>query len=128
MRLTSRGDYAVRTLIELAKIEGTVLSLHAAASNQHIPFYYLQNLIGLLKKAGLVSSQRGKGGGYFLAKPADKITLYEIFAAVQEPVNSILQDYKKGDTVEANNLYGVFSTIDRVADNILNEVTLKDLI
>lgn len=128
MRLTSRGDYAVRTLIELAKNEGGVLSLHAAATNQKIPFYYLQTLIGSLKKAGLVDSVRGKGGGYFLTRPASEISMYEVFAAVQEPINSILQDYKKGDTPEALKLYEVFSTIDKVSDNILNEVKLKDLL
>lgn len=128
MRLTSRGDYAVRLLVELAKNQGSVMSLMEASKKQEIPFYYMQILVSELKKAELVKSVRGRGGGYALAKSPEEISLYEVFAAVQEPINSILEGLKKGETNEAKNLYGVFSTIDNVANNILNEVKLKDLL
>jgi len=66
--------------------ERAVVSLAEISARQHISLAYLEQLFGKLRRAGLLESIRGPGGGYRLAHPASKITLNEVMAAVDEPV------------------------------------------
>lgn len=95
MRLSTRGRYAVMAMVELAArarcdddlAEGPV-SLAEIAAAQHLSVAYLEQLFGGLRRAGLVGSARGPGGGYRLARPAEEITVAEVVQAVDEPISA----------------------------------------
>lgn len=92
MRVTAKVDYAVRA--------ATMLATHAAgaagplkgdriATAQAIPVKYLENILSELRQSGIVRSQRGADGGYWLARPADQITIADIIRAVEGPLAHI---------------------------------------
>lgn len=80
MRITTKTRYATRALLELALLEGEgTLSLQQIASRQEIPPKYLESLFNALRNAGLVASIRGPQGGYRLARPAEQISLRDVY-------------------------------------------------
>ncbi len=89
MRVSTRGDYASRALLSLAlRDDGSPTSVRDLAERTGLPQPYLEQILLSLKGAGLVRSKRGVGGGYVLARPAHAITLAEIVAAVDGPINA----------------------------------------
>lgn len=90
MKLSTKGRYAVIALVDLARHgdEGQT-SLSEIARRQDISLSYLEQLFVRLRRAGLVASVRGPGGGYRLARPADQIPLVEILDAVDETVSAL---------------------------------------
>lgn len=90
MRLGTRGRYAVTAMVDLA-LHGTdgMVSLPAISDRQKISLPYLEQLFYSLRRAGLVSSARGPGGGYRLSRPAQKIVISEILAAVDESLSAM---------------------------------------
>ncbi|MEU1485362.1 Rrf2 family transcriptional regulator [Streptomyces sp. NPDC005752] len=82
MHISAKADYATRALLELASDPGRPLSCEAIASSQEIPFRFLKSVVGELRRAGLVRSQRGCEGGYWLGRPAGEITLLDVVRAV----------------------------------------------
>src|SRR4051794_19331426 len=77
MRISAKADYAVRAAAELAGAKDGPTKGDAIARAQDIPLRFLENILGDLRQAGLVRSQRGAEGGYWLARPASEITLAE---------------------------------------------------
>ena len=81
MRLTKRGEYALRTLIRLGvahRLGKEVLSVSQLAQAEHVPFKFLEQILGELRQAGYVKSRRGKSGGCLLAKPMEEIKMGEL--------------------------------------------------
>ncbi len=90
MRISTKGRYAVRALIELAtqEIDKPVM-LSQIAHNQEIPQRYLIQIFSSLRKSGLVNSIRGAKGGFQLGKRASEITLEDIIAASEGPIELV---------------------------------------
>lgn len=90
MKISTKGRYGLRALIDLARYsEIEPVSISSIATRQGISERYLEQLMSLLKKAGLVKSIRGAGGGYVLAKDASEISVGDILRALEgnlEPV------------------------------------------
>lgn len=87
MQITRRADYAIRTVLDVARVEpGSVALTSEVAKHQGIPAPFLAKIVLALTRAGLLRSFRGCGGGIALAKPADQITLLEIVEAVDGPI------------------------------------------
>lgn len=90
MKITTKGRYGLRALIDLAQYsEIEPVSINSIAARQGISERYLEQLMTLLKKAGLIKSIRGAGGGYVLAKAVDKISVGDVLRALEgnlEPV------------------------------------------
>lgn len=85
MKLGSKGRYAVMAMVDLAYYGGErPVSLAEIAVRQEISLSYLEQLFARLRRRGLVSSVRGPGGGYLLARTADTITICEVVDAVEE--------------------------------------------
>lgn len=85
MELNTRGRYAVMAMVDLAKYGASdSLPLSAIAKRQHLPMTYLEQLFGQLRRAGLVESIRGRGGGYRLARTAAQISISDVLVAVDE--------------------------------------------
>ena len=87
MKLSSRGDYATRALLELSTAEGpTALSVHALAARTGIPEKYLEQIMLRLRGAQVVRSRRGVHGGYELAKDPDELTVGEVVRLMDGPL------------------------------------------
>ncbi len=87
MRVTAKSDYAVRAAVELAHAEqSSPRKMDDIAKAQDIPISFLENILTQLKSAGVVRSQRGPDGGYWLARPAAETTLAQIIRAVDGPL------------------------------------------
>lgn len=90
MKLSTKGRYAMVALTDLASApEGTVMSLSEISMRQKISLTYLEQLFVRLRRAGLVDSLRGPGGGYRLARPAAEIRVSDILEAVDETVSAM---------------------------------------
>ena len=89
VKVSAKSDYAVRALLELAQAGDGPVKGEQLAQSQDIPLKFLENILGDLRHAGLVRSQRGAEGGYWLARPADEITLAEIIRAVEGPLANV---------------------------------------
>lgn len=88
MKLSTKGRYGLRAMIDLARYsEEEPVSISSIASRQDISERYLEQLVGLLKKAGLVQSIRGATGGYVLAKGAKEISVGDVLRALEEVSN-----------------------------------------
>jgi Rrf2 family iron-sulfur cluster assembly transcriptional regulator len=95
MRLSTRGRYAVMAMVEMAAREaagqgcaqgGRPVSLAEIAAAQRLSVAYLEQLFARLRRAGLVASARGPGGGYRLARPPESIPVAEVVEAADEPI------------------------------------------
>jgi Rrf2 family iron-sulfur cluster assembly transcriptional regulator len=90
VKLSTKGRYAMVALADMAlQPEGALVSLGDIARRQSISLPYLEQLFVRLRRAGLVSSVRGPGGGYRLARPASEIRVVEVLAAVDETVDAM---------------------------------------
>jgi Rrf2 family protein len=90
VRISAKVDYAVRAAVQLAAAEGTgPIKGDEIAGAQDIPINFLENILGLLRNAGLVQSRRGADGGYWLARPADQITIADIVRAIDGPLAAV---------------------------------------
>jgi Rrf2 family iron-sulfur cluster assembly transcriptional regulator len=89
MRLTTKGRFAVTAMLDLALREANgPVTLSGISERQSISLSYLEQLFGKLRRAELVDSVRGPGGGYTLARSTDDISVANIIAAVDEPVDA----------------------------------------
>jgi Rrf2 family protein len=89
VRVSAKADYAVRAAVELAVGGEGPVKGERLAQAQDIPLKFLENILGELKHAGLVRSQRGTEGGYWLARPAGEITIADVIRAVEGPLASV---------------------------------------
>ncbi|KPQ06145.1 MAG: iron-sulfur cluster assembly transcriptional regulator IscR [Rhodobacteraceae bacterium HLUCCA12] len=93
MKLSTKGRYAMVAMVDLALIlrqqDGRHVSLSEIARRQDVSLAYLEQLFVKLRRAGLVESVRGPGGGYRLARPAEDIRIAEVLEAVEESVSAM---------------------------------------
>jgi Rrf2 family protein len=87
MHVTAKADYAVRAVVELAgSRQDAPRKVDDVAHAQHIPVSFLENILTQLRSSGIVRSQRGPEGGYWLARPADEVNLAQVIRAVEGPL------------------------------------------
>jgi Rrf2 family protein len=130
MQISARSDYAIRALAELAAAgEGPVKSERLVQAQQ-IPARFLENILSELRHANLLLSQRGAEGGYWLARPANEITLADIIRAVDGPLANV-----RGQRPETVNYEGSAARLSEVwiavrasLRAVLENVTLADLV
>ena len=130
MRLTTRGRYAVTALLDLAlqPAEQTI-TLAEIAARQSISVAYLEQLFAKLKRQSLVASVRGANGGYYLARPADEITVLEIIEAVNETVDATRCDHQGNCQDGAMCLtHDLWQDLSRYISDYLAKITLSDLL
>jgi Rrf2 family protein len=89
MRLSTKGEYGLLALVDVAMhTDEGVVQVHQIAERQGIPKQYLDQLMAMLKKAGFVTSSRGRQGGYSLARRPDTVTLLDVITALEGPVHN----------------------------------------
>jgi Rrf2 family transcriptional regulator, iron-sulfur cluster assembly transcription factor len=132
MKMSTKGRYAVMAMIDIGS-HGTdrSVSLGEIADRQDISQEYLEQLFGKLRRADLVTSARGPGGGYKLSRPAADIQLSEIILAVDEPLRVTRCE---GDAVdgcvkgEQCNAHDLWASLGRQMMFFLESVSLEDVI
>lgn len=130
MRITAKVDYAVRAVAEMAAAPGGPIKGETLADRQQIPSKFLENILADLRRAGLVRSQRGAEGGYWLARPAADVTVADVIRAVEGPLADV--HGIPPETVEyggaAEHLQAVWIATRAALRSVLEEVTLADVV
>ncbi|MGH2450250.1 MAG: RrF2 family transcriptional regulator [Candidatus Limnocylindria bacterium] len=129
MRISAKVDYALRAALELASAGEGPIKGERIAQAQGIPLKFLENILLELRHHGLVSSQRGAEGGYWLARPAGEITLAEIIRAVEGPLANIRGERPEAVRYEgaAERLQEVWIAVRANLRAVLESVTLADV-
>jgi Rrf2 family protein len=112
VRLNARVDYALRAVVELASVGGTShgpVTAERLATGQDIPPKFLESILLQLRRAGIVHSQRGPDGGYWLAKPAEDISLAEVIRVIDGPLANV-----RGQRPEALGYQGTAAALQEV--------------
>jgi Rrf2 family protein len=129
MRVSAKADYAVRAAVELAAADEGPLKGERISQAQEIPLKFLENILAELKHAGLVRSQRGAEGGYWLAREANEITIADVIRAVEGPLASV-----RGESPESVSFVGSAEPLGRLwvavranLREVLESVTLADV-
>jgi Rrf2 family protein len=129
MRLSARADYALRAAIELSAASGHVTA-DQLARTQAIPGKFLEAILTQLRRAGLVRSQRGPDGGFWLARPAGEISLADIIRAIDGPLVGVRGERPEnlGYIGAAAPLQTVWIALRANERAILEEVTLEHIV
>src|SRR5437763_8290330 len=130
MHVTAKADYAVRAVIELAGSRmDAPRKVDEVAKAQGIPVSFLENILTQLRSSGLVRSQRGPEGGYWLARPAGEINLAQVIRAVEGPLVGVRG--QRPEEVEytgsAASLQQVWIAVRTNLRNVLEHVTVADV-
>ncbi len=133
MQVSARADYAMRAVAELARAaleeEGPVKG-ERLSEEQDIPRKFMENILLDLKHSGIVRTQRGAAGGYWLAHPPAEVSLADIFRAVEGPLANVRGEFP--ETVEykgaAKPLREVWIAVRANLRAVLETVTLADLV
>jgi len=130
MKLSTRGRYGVRAMLELAMHKGGgPLPLQVMASRQGISAKYLEQLLIPLKASGLVTSVRGAKGGYLLAMPPEKISLYDIVRTLEGPLAVVecVQDPQICDRVGGCTVHLVWGEMSQLLVDFLSQRSLSQM-
>jgi len=129
MRVSAKADYAVRAAAELAAAEEGPVKGEKLAEAQDIPLQFLEHILLELKHSGIVRARRGAKGGYWLAKPADEVTIADIVRAVEGPIAHVQSTPPEAIEYRGNSehLQEVWIAVRASIRNVLENVTLADL-
>jgi Rrf2 family protein len=130
MHVTAKADYAVRAVVELAgSSQQAPRKVDDVAQAQSIPVSFLENILTQLRSSGVVRSQRGPEGGYWLAQPADQVTLADVIRAVEGPLVGVRgqrpEEIEYGGSAEQ--LQQVWIALRANLRKVLEHVTVADV-
>jgi Rrf2 family cysteine metabolism transcriptional repressor len=131
MKITFKGDYALKAILDLSINDKLPQSTEEIARRQDIPVKFLEQILLSLKKGGFIRSQRGKKGGYLLAKAPARITLGDVVRFVEGPVEPIacVECGSKNtcDFSDRCSIRDVFDDIGKVITKKVDSVTFEEL-
>ena len=136
MKLSVRGEYALRALMVLARDfqeDDAVVRIQEISDKQNIPKRFLEQILNDLKSAGLVESKRGVAGGYRLRRSPEKITLAEIVRHIEgplAPVSCVCEKFYEKCSCPDESRCAIRSVMKEVRDNIvkvMEQTSLGDL-
>jgi Rrf2 family protein len=130
MHVTAKADYAVRAIVELAgSSQESPRKVDDLAKAQSIPVSFLENILTQLRSSGIVRSQRGPEGGYWLARPADELNLANVIRAVEGPLVGVRG--QRPEEIEyvgsAESLQQVWIALRANLRKVLEHVTVADV-
>lgn len=131
MRISTRGEYGLRALFDLAQHYGKgPIQSEDIAMRQGIPPNYLNQMLILMRRAGLIESMRGPQGGHVLSRPPDQISLLEAMVVLEGPV--LYQDIPREDLIptqpdDACIIREVWQQLRLALESVLADITLEDL-
>jgi Rrf2 family protein len=149
MRISYKGDYALKALLELALRYGTLrqaqgaiprrardgrtdaVSISEIASGGDMPENFLEQILLNLKRGGFVRSKRGVNGGFYLAKHPGEITVGSVIRFIEgpvEPIDCVQEDYKGCRDIKSCMLRGVWKDVSHAISTVIDTVTFEDLV
>jgi len=131
VKLSTRTRYGLRAIIELAENHGKgPLQIKTIAREQDISAKYLEQLMAILKSAGLVRSIRGSKGGYVLAKDPNQIKLNDVFNCLEGPVTTVecVENQNYCARVADCSARQVWVQVQNAIKDVLQSITLQDLV
>jgi len=132
MKISTRTEYGIRVLLTLARAdEDRCLSLTEIAKREKLPHAYLEQLVGDLRRAGLVSATRGQTGGYRLARPAAEIAMTDAVRALDGPLLEMpcagAADLEHCDRPQPCSVHDVFQRVYEALHQSLGATNLADM-
>ena len=133
MKLSTRGRYGLRAILDIALNENTgPVTIHNIAQRQEISERYLEQLLTMLRKNGLIKSIRGFQGGYVLNKEAREITVGDVIRALEGPIAPVecVDDSQQGtcSRIEWCVTRKVWEDLKKTINEVLDSYTLEDLV
>jgi Rrf2 family protein len=130
MRVSAKADYAVRAAAELAAAEEGPVKGERLAEAQDIPLQFLEHILLELKHQGIVRARRGAKGGYWLARPAEEVSVADVVRAVEGPIAHVQSTPPEAIEYRGNaeHLKEVWIAVRASIRSVLEEVTLADLV
>ena len=127
MKISKKAEYGLTAMVHLAKNKiNKAVSIRQISNIEGVPFEFLSKIFNDLEKAKLVKSKRGANGGYYLARPANKITAGDVVLILEE---NIAVSHCKGCQMAGKcTSKDVWGEVQQSLDTTLNAVTLADLI
>jgi Rrf2 family iron-sulfur cluster assembly transcriptional regulator len=132
MKITTRGRYALRATLALAQLgkTGAPVSINILSEQEHISPIFLEQIFFKLRKAGIVASARGPGGGFYFDKPLDKITLKAIMEAAGEEMGTTPCE-KHAESCERQGTclsHGVWANVNSLVNDFFMNITLDSIL
>ena len=131
MKISTKGRYALRLMLDLAVYDtGDPVSLKDVAKRQEISEKYLEQIISLLRKAGLVRSIRGAQGGYRLTRQPKEYTVGDILRQTEGSLApaACIEDEKSCDRIESCVTIRIYEKINRAVNSVVDGITLEDMV
>jgi len=131
MRVTFKGDYALKAVLDLAlHYGGEIVTIHDIAKRIDAPVKFLEQVLLDLKKGGFVESRRGKVGGYLLSRDPGKITVGEVIRFIDgptEPISCVKAGYANCADIRKCVFKKIWHQVDQATSEIIDHVTFEDL-
>jgi Rrf2 family protein len=130
MRVSAKADYAVRAVAELAASPDGPVKGERLADSQDIPLQFLEHILLDLKHSGIVRARRGAKGGYWLAKPAEEVSIADVIRAVEGPIAHVQSAPPESITYSgsARELQNVWIAVRASLREVLESTSLANLV
>jgi Rrf2 family protein len=132
VKISAKVDYALQAVVEIAASteKETLISAEEISQRRDIPEKFLEGILTLLRKSGVVNSYRGPSGGYELAKAAEKISVAEIIRAMDGPLAAVRgyapEEIEYSDTVK--HVFDVWIATRVALRNVLENISIADIL
>jgi Rrf2 family protein len=129
VEISCKSEYAILALLEMATYyeSGEPMQIRQIAAQQKIPDRYLEQLLATLRRGGILKSQRGSKGGYFLAREPRKINLLEILECLEGLDVRTGEDNDNSKTLDGAVIEEIWQEACQAANSVLQNYTLQDL-
>ena len=132
MRLTYKGDYALKTIFYLAiHYKENLITINELAKQLDIPIKFLEQILLGLKRGGFVESRRGKEGGYLLAKSPSRIRIGDVVRFIDgpiEPIGCIEKGYSGCNDINGCVFRNIWKKVAKKTSEVVDSVTFADLV
>jgi len=132
LKVSTKGRYALRMLLDLAEHKNNgFISLKEIAERQNISKQYLEQIVALLNTSNILRTNRGKQGGYMLAKEPSECTVREILRLTEgslAPVSCLDEEVNKCNQLDSCKTISLWTGLNKIISDYLNSVTLQDML
>lgn len=132
MKVSSKGEYALRALLLLGAHRGNVLGIQEISEKTHVSVHYMEQILLQLKKLGYVMSKRGSKGGYMLVTPINKVIIGEVIRELEGPLSPMgcasITKYEPCPLEATCQLKPLWSLVRDTIAFVLDQTTLEDLL
>ncbi len=131
MKITYRGDYALKAVLDLALNYNAIVTIHDLAARTQIPLKFLEQVLLDLKRGGFVESRRGKVGGYLLAKSPNQIKVGDVVRFIDgplEPIACVKHGYTDCSDVYKCAFRKIWKDVFQATSNIVDNISFEQLV